>query len=261
MAGTGTAERRDRDSTWISELRFEIHDEAIKFNDKDGARLIKKVTARRPDGTVFWTQGFYRSSGKSSRFKNVWFPFLGISLRLSGATYFTKGLRFPESWPAEDRFNKKEFISDRTSELISRFGTRSFLLAANALNALSDDPEQLDDMVSQIFEGVVPEDVDPVIQKILVENTGYDDAKWAALVSGLHDATPEEVNKFIGSDIYINYGKPGAELVNLGAGPLPEYFLMDGGMWRRRRKSRRRRGSNRRNITRHKQHKPQFGKN
>jgi hypothetical protein len=226
------------DSDWISDLRFIIHDESIQFIDSDGPRLIKRVTAKRADGSTFWTQVFYRSSGKSSHYNGVWFPFLGISIR-RGAPYFTKGLPYPKSWPVKDRFQKHERISDKDSELIGRFGTRSFLLAANTFNALSNDPEHLDEIVTRIFEGVVPEAVDPKLQTIILGNTKYDNEKWDKLAATLPSASPEDVNKFIGSDIYINYGKEDG--LDLSKIPIPDFFSMEGGRRSRRHKSKSRR--------------------
>jgi hypothetical protein len=234
------------DSDWISDLRFIIHDESIQFIESDGPRLIKRVTAKHADGSTFWTQVFYRSSGKSSHYNGVWFPFLGISIR-RGAPYFTKGLPYPKSWPSKDRFQKRERISDKDSELIGRFGTRSFLLAANALNALSNDPEQLDDIVTRIFEGVVPEAVDPKLQTIILGNTKYDNEKWEKLTTTLPRASPEDVNKFVGRDIYINYGKEDG--LDLSKVPIPNYISMEGGRWRRpTRRCRQRRRTTRRRF-------------
>ena len=65
MAAAAAAPANASSSDWIAKLHFDIHPDAIQFNDPEGVRLIKKVTARHPeDGSVFWTQVFYRSSGK-----------------------------------------------------------------------------------------------------------------------------------------------------------------------------------------------------
>jgi hypothetical protein len=235
-AAAGAAAAPVESSDWIAALTFEIHADTVRFKDVDGPRLIKKVTARHPDGTPFWTQAFYRSSGRNSKFRGVWFPFLGISLK-RGAPYFTKGLAYPASWPAHDIFHKKERISDADHELIGRFGTRSFLLAANALNALSEDAETRDEIASRIFEGVEPEPVDPVLQTLVSDNGAYDDATWKRMEDTLPESPPAEVNRFVGADIYVNYGKMDGRL-NLSAGPMPNFFSLEGG--RRRRSSRRR---------------------
>lgn len=96
-----------------------------------------------------------------------------------------------------------------------------------------------------MFDEVEPEPVDETIKEILRTKSVYDDAKWEKVASALPDARPEEVNGFIGGDIYINYGK--TEETKLKLLPIPDYmaiqllFNMGGGKRSRRRRTVKRR--------------------
>jgi len=206
------------DSSWIGRLTFKVHDEILKHKSYEGDRLIKKVTAYREDGSEYWTQVFYRSTGSNSSFPGVWFPFLGIGSN-GGRSYFAKELPLPLSWPEEDKLKLKRTteaggVLAKTRELESRFLARSFLLGANAISALHPNEVYRKDYMEHMFHsGLNPEKVDARLAEIIILNNEFND--FEEEYKNTMPSSDKEINTFIGKDIYINYD--GELSVNLSA--------------------------------------------
>ena len=238
------------DSDWIARLTFKVHEPTLLHDSSEGVRLIKKVTAYR-EGAEFWTQAFYRSTGKNSNYSGVWFPFLGIVNHGSKKGYYAKDVPLPFSWPAEDNLSHRfarglsTRVPDSTHELVQRFVTRSFLLGSNAISAIRPEAGQRKAIMEELFdESLHAEKVDPKIAEIVVGNDAYKD--FADEYKSLPESSSKEVNDFIGKDIYINYGK-NAPLNLSGRNSLPNYnkniWGMRGGRRTRKRKNMRRKAS------------------
>jgi hypothetical protein len=236
------------DSSWIAELTFKVHEPTLLHESSEGKRLIKKVTAYR-DGVEFWTQVFYRSTGRNSTYPDIWFPFLGISTK-DGRSYYSKDISTPLTWPDEDKLKTKgpEFGLFRQApvDLAQRFVTRSFLLGSNAISALYDEEDKRRFVMNNILFvwEIHPEHVDVIIKDIIIKNTLYKDFKEEY---SLKASSEMEINKFIAKDIYINYGKD--KKINLSTmNDLPDYWSLSSlfGGRRARKQTRRRRVAQRR---------------
>ena len=249
------------DSSWIGRLTFKVHDETLKHVTPEGDRLIKKVTAYREDGTEYWTQAFYRSTGSNSKFPGFWFPFLGISMK-DGKKYYSKDISLPSGWPAEDRLKLKKQLSELgviradTRELADRFLARSFLLGANAISALLPDKDQRASIMERMFDSALqPQAVDSTLAEIITQNDGFKDFKED--YNNIMPSSDKTVNMFIGRDIYINYDN--TKSVNLSSfNGLPNYNKNLRGGYRRR--SIKKRSSIKKRLTRRSRHRKGLNK-
>lgn len=249
------------DSSWIGRLTFKVHDETLKHVSSEGARLIKKVTAYRDDGSEYWTQAFYRSTGINSSFPNIWFPFLGISKK-DGRLYYSKDILLPKSWPREDNLQidkSMTHVREKTVEFAERLIARSFLLGSNAISALNSESLTRNHLMELLFQrGLKEETVDPTISSIITKN---DDFKtFADEYGSLKESTEKEINDYIGKDIYINYGRNSP--INLSSfNELPNYNKnLRGGGSSRKRSSTRKRSSIKKRLTRRSRHRKGLNK-
>jgi hypothetical protein len=164
---------------------------------KEVERDFLMLKARFADGSLFWRQPFYRSSGTASGFPGMWFPFLALR-----SDAIVKGDAVPSDWLENDRlYSAGELARDQNSPK-RRILAYSFLVASNALNPIPDGfiralrrelrfPELLDTVNINVLEGVERLDLEPA----------YKDRR--------EGATNSEINAWIGTDIYLNYKREG----------------------------------------------------
>jgi hypothetical protein len=69
-------------------------------------RLVAIVEAIQPDGTIYWCQAMYCSTGTSSGMKDTWFPFNGIFVREEG--HSSTPPTYVSAWFEKEFFNPSE---------------------------------------------------------------------------------------------------------------------------------------------------------
>jgi hypothetical protein len=205
---------------WLKSLTFSIADKdppMFEITTEEGkkrevvTREVVMVEAKFSDDTVFWRQPFYRSSGTSSRQENTWFPFLGIN-----ETAFVKGDAVPGDWPSNDRLYAANQLGFDENSLKRRSVAYSFLVASNNLQKIDttlidrlsrevNNKILLEQVVKNVLTERVELDIDTPrkkIEKIRIKSSTADaDADADA------DAQYATINNWIGTDIYINYGR------------------------------------------------------
>lgn len=141
-AGAGAAAANSVEETvdFLKGLTFEIDTEktpASYLVDSDSSdkqlRQLITVNAKSADGTPYWSQVFYRSSGTSSKAKETWFPLAAVTNRA-----FIKGISITADWFREhDKMWNPRLPS--SGDLPKRFLMFSFLLASNELEGIQED--------------------------------------------------------------------------------------------------------------------------
>jgi hypothetical protein len=151
-AGAGIAATGSKSEETIDFLRgltFEIDREKTPVSymfeaDESDMQLRQLITvnATKADGTPYWSQVFYRSSGTSSKAQETWFPVVAITPKA-----FVKGISITADWFYEyDKMWNPRFPS--SGDLPKRFLAFSFLLASNELEEIKR--ETLDKLGKQL---------------------------------------------------------------------------------------------------------------
>lgn len=94
------------------------HPESSVFRSFDD-RLIIIVEAIQPDGTIYWRQAMYYSTGTASGMRYTWFPFNGIFVRDQGYSQSTKKYQ-TVIWFEKEYFNPTE-TDERGFQQSTRF--------------------------------------------------------------------------------------------------------------------------------------------
>ena len=214
-----------------------------KKNEITVTRNVVMVEAKFSDDTVFWRQPFYRSSGTSSGYAGMWFPFLAIT-----QDAYVKGEPVPAEWPNLDKLHVPRGMSYGTKSLKLRILAYSFLVASyNLLVPVEDKKriryiypkEQIEKFINALRGEITDKGLFDTIIKWLYDQTPTltstltlsDDSLKAKIVpdeKSLVDLTGkdyDEINEWIGTDIYLNYGRTG-KLISAADRADPGYAMM-----------------------------------
>jgi hypothetical protein len=227
----------DDGSMWIADLVFE-HGPFYTYDDEsDGIRIITIITAKHPDGSVFWSTPFYKSTGMNSKFPGLWFPFAGFSnkQRPGKSTiegYLSKELGVPSAWPDSDMlvFVTDKIPPERAQDLVKRIMTRSFLLASNFMEAFGDSERNKALNMRNLFPPFIPiiqpKQIDVEIKRRLNDNktyNTYDETFISTIPESFSSLSALELNKIIGPHVYFNpYIDPKLNL-SMYVDALPNY--------------------------------------
>jgi hypothetical protein len=179
-------------------------------------RDVVMVKAKFSDGTVFWKQPFYKSSGTSSGVQGIWFPFLAIT-----QDAYVKGVAVPPEWPNLDKLYTPGGMSREKISPKLRILAYSFLIASyKLLVPVIDDTrqqtihpkEQIEKFIKALRGEITDKELFDTITTWLYTQDSVlptDPPLNAKVISGLTTEDYNEINEWIGEDIYINYGRTG----------------------------------------------------
>jgi hypothetical protein len=168
-------------------------------------RQLITVNATKADGTPYWSQVFYRSSGTSSKSQETWFPVVAITPRV-----FVKGIPHIATWFHEhDKMWNPRFPS--SGDLPKRFLMFSFLLASNQLEEIKKETinklwKELQPVKKDILTALKGLLNDPDMQSKLKTFIPKD----PTLLKESSPGSYEKINMWIGGDNYT--GRPARDI-------------------------------------------------
>lgn len=202
-AGAGGAGSAANAIAFLSSLTFTIDTEkepvSYLFEAEDQTRQLITVIATKPNGSEYWRQVFYNSSGTASRIKDAWFP---ISAIIPGEAGFYK-----KDPPLAARFKENDILYQpsglvRENDMRVRIKTFSFLLAI--LGLVSDDVatdiikklsiSALTPLQKEILGGIIANDKIGSLRESI--------PKEAVLLQHETTGAYETINNWIGGDNY-----------------------------------------------------------
>jgi hypothetical protein len=213
-AGAGSESLSDEENTavgFLSSLSFEIDTSKrpisylFESEDRQKRQLIV-VIAKEPNGSMYWRQVFYKSSGTSSGIEGAWFP---ISAVIPGpAGFYKKDPVANEHFKEYDRlYNKSQIISD-DNDIRVRIKTFSFLLAIRQL--VSD--EVFNALLTKLTNYRLKAAFNTLQNKVLslIGSGSFGESgeltksipKEVTHLSSIGSSSYETINNWIGSDNY-----------------------------------------------------------